>query len=366
MFKKTAVVALAFVAIFAVVWCFAFDVAVSATDIQIPVALTSSRNTGAMTNITFDDTTSTDFVGWYSPMISAWGEPSGYLNYDTSSHAKFSWEFTFTPSAAYTYVIFPRYVVNYGDGTDRTVVYSHSFPAISAGDFELVDSRTLEGIRNDNGVMTVVYSWYLYRAKYTGNAATFTMSCYGDGLGHVEIYTWSFPIFPPKAYKSDGSGSENPDTSSGGGGSGGDTSGGGGGSGGDTSGGGGSGDCQQWNELNQRLNNIEQYLNGINWDLTNLKDKLFDDKYKETELSIAESKFAEAESNVNSIIDGMSIPPLDFTPTVPTIPGSGSGDGTIGTFMDFVGGLWWLTTPLVAACGCWVASLILYGKHDVK
>lgn len=353
MLKKTAVVALAFAAVFVVVWCFAFDVAVSATDIQIPVALTSNRNTGAMTNITFDDTTSTDFVGWYSPMISAWGDPSGYLNFDTSSPAKFSWEFTFTPSSAYTYVIFPRYTVNYGVGnTNKTVVYSHSSPAISAGDFELVDSRTLENI--SNGLTTVDYSWYLYRAKYTGSASTFIMSCYGDGLGDVDIATWSFPIFPPKAYKSDSSGSESSDASSGGG------------SGGDTSGGGGSGDCQQWNELNQRLNNIEQYLNGINWDLANLKDKLFDEKYKESLVSAAESKFAAAESNVNSIIDGMSIPPLDFTPTVPTIPGSGSGDGTIGTFMDFVGGLWWLATPLVAACGCWVASLILYGKHDVK
>lgn len=353
MLKKTVVVALAFVAVFVVAWCFAFNVAVAATDTQIPVALTSNRNTGAMTNITFDDTTSTDFVGWYSPMISAWGDPSGYLNFDTSSPAKFSWEFTFAPSSAYTYVIFPRYTVNYGVGnTNKTVVYSHSSPAISAGDFELVDSRTLENI--SNGLTTVDYSWYLYRAKYTGSSSAFIMSCYGDGLGDVDIATWSFPIFPPKAYKSDGSGSESSDVSSGGG------------SGGDTSGGGSGGDCQQWNELNQRLNNIEQYLNGINWDLANLKDKLFDEKYKETELSIAESKFAVAESNVNSIIDGMSIPPLDFTPTVPTIPGSGSGDGTIGTFMDFVGGLWWLATPLFAACGCWVASLILYGKHDVK
>lgn len=353
MLKKTVVVVLAFAAIFVVAWCFAFNLAVSATDTQIPVALTSNRNTGTMTNITFDDTTSTDFVGWYSPMISAWGDPSGYLNFDTSSPAKFSWEFTFIPSAAYTYVIFPRYTVNYGVGNiNKTVVYSHSSPAISAGDFELVDSRTLENI--SNGLTTVDYSWYLYRAKYTGSASTFIMSCYGDGLGDVDIATWSFPVFPPKAYKSDSSGSESSDASSGGG------------TGGDTSGGGGSGDCQQWNELNQRLDNIEQYLNGINWDLANLKDKLFDEKYKEIEVSIAESKFADAESNVNSIIDGMSIPPLDFTPTVPTIPGSGSGDGTIGTFMDFVGGLWWLATPLVAACGCWVASLILYGKHDVK
>lgn len=354
MLKKTAVVFLAFVAAFVVAWCFAFDIVAGATDTQIPVALTSNRNTGAMTNISFDDTTSADFVGWYSPMISAWGDPSGYLNFDTSSPAKFSWEFTFTPSAAYTYVIFPRYTVNYGVGnTNKTVVYSHSSPAISAGDFELVDSRTLENI--SNGLTTVDYSWYLYRAKYTGSASTFILSCYGDGLADVDIATWSFPIFPPKAYKSDGSGSESSDASSGGG-----------GSGGDTSGGGSGGDCQQWNELNQRLNNIEQYLNGINWDLTNLKDKLFDEKYKEIEVSIAESKYAEAESNVNSIIDGMSIPPLDFTPIVPTIPGSGSGDGTIGTFMDFVGGLWWLSTPLIAACGCWVASLILYGKHDVK
>lgn len=353
MLKKTAVVVLAFVAVFVVAWCFAFNIAVGATDTQIPVALTSNRNTGTMTNITFDDTTSSDFVGWYSPMISAWGDPSGYLNFDTSSPAKFSWEFTFTPSAAYTYVIFPRYTVNYGVGnTNKTVVYSHSSPAISAGDFELVDSRTLENI--SNGLTTVDYSWYLYRAKYTGNAATFIMSCYGDGLGDVDIATWSFPIFPPKVFKSDGTGSESSDASSGGG------------SGGDTSGGGSGGDCQQWNELNQRLNNIEQYLNGINWDLANLKDKLFDEKYKENLVSAAESQYAEAESNVNSIIDGMSIPPLDFTPTVPTIPGSGSGDGTIGTFMDFVGGLWWLATPLVAACGCWVASLILYGKHDVK
>lgn len=362
MLKKTAVVVLAFVAVFVVAWCFAFNIAVSATDAQVPVALTSNRRTGNMTNISFDGTSSSGFLSWYSPMVSAWGDPSGYLNFDTSSGASFGWEFTFTPSAAYTYVIFPRYVVKYGVGnTDKTVVYSHSSPAISAGAFELVDSRVLENV--SDGAITVDYSWELYRAKYTGTASTFIMSCWGPGLSGQTISTWSFPIFPPKAYKSDGSGSESSDSSSGGG-SGGDTSG--GGSGGDTSGGGSGGDCQQWNELNQRLNNIEQYLNGIGWDLADLKDKLFDEYYKEHEVSAAESKYAKAESDVNSIIDGMSIPPLDFTPTVPTIPGSGSGDGTIGTFMDFVGGLWWLATPLVAACGCWVASLILYGKHDVK
>lgn len=353
MLKKTAVIALAFAAVFVVAWCFAFNIAVSATDTQIPVALTSNRRTGSMTNISFDSSSISGFSSWYSPMISAWGDPSGYLNFDTSSGASFGWEFTFTPSAAYTYVIFPRYVVKYGVGnTDKTVVYSHSSPASSAGDFVLIDSRTLENI--SDGAITVDYSWSLYKVTYTGDASSFILNCSGPGLSGQTISTWSFPIFPPKAYLSDGSGSESSDSS------------GGGGSGGDTSGGGGSGDCQQWNELNQRLNNIEQYLNGIGWDLANLKDKLFDEHYKETEVSIAESKFAEAESNVNSIIDGMSIPPLDFTPTVPTIPGSGSGDGTIGTFMDFVGGLWWLATPLVAACGCWVASLILYGKHDVK
>lgn len=346
MLKKTAVVVLAFAAVFVVVWCFAFDIAVAATDVQIPVALTSNRNTGAMTNISFDDTTSTDFVGWYSPMISAWGDPSGYLNFDTSSPAKFSWEFTFTPSAAYTYVIFPRYTVNYGVGnTNKTVVYSHSFPAISVGDFQLVDSRTIENI--SNGLTTVDYSWYLYRAKYTGSASTFVMSCYGDGLGDVDIATWSFPIFSPKAYKSDGSGSESSESSDGG-------------TGGDTSGGGGSGDCQQWNELNQRLNNIEQYLNGIGWDLANLKDKLFDEKYKEDLVSAAVSKYDEAESNVNSIIDNMSIPPLVYNPTVPTIP----GDSGIGSLMDFVGSLWWLAPVLTATCGVWIVSLILYGKHS--
>lgn len=347
MLKKTAVVVLAFVSIFVVVWCFAFDVAVAATDIQIPIALSSNRNTGTMTNISFDGTTSSEMGSWYSPMVSAWGDPSGYLNFDTSSGASFGWEFTFTPSSAYTYVIFPRYVVKYGIGnTNKTVVYSHSSPAISAGAFELVDSRTLENI--SSGTITVDYSWELYRAKYTGSASTFVMTCSGPGLFSGEIHTWSFPIFPPKAYISDGSGSESSESS------------GGGGSGGDTSGGGGSGDCQQWNELNQRLNNIELFLNGINWDLANLKDKLFDEKYKEDLVSAAESKYAEAESNVNSIIDNMSIPPLVYNPTVPTIPGN-SG---IGALMDFVGSLWWLAPVLTATCGVWIVSLILYGKHS--
>lgn len=348
MLKKTAVVFLAFVAAFVVAWCFAFDIVAGATDTQIPVALTSNRNTGAMTNISFDDTTSTDFSGWYGPMISAWGDPVGYLNFDTSSSASFGWEFTFTPSAQYTYVIFPRYTVNYGVGnTNKKVLYAHTSPASSAGDFVLVDSRTLENI--SNGLTTIDYSWYLYRVTYTGNASTFIMTCSGDGLADVDIATWSFPIFAPKAYKSDGSGSESSESS-------------GGGAGGDTSGGSGSGDCQQWNELNQRLNNIELYLNGINWDLSNLKDKLFDENYKSWEVSVAESKYAAAESGVNSIIDGLSIPALDYKPSAPDIPGSTS----IGSLMDFVGGLWWFSVPLVTACGCWVASLILYGKHDVK
>lgn len=352
--KKISVVLFAFVAVFVVCWCFAFDIVATATDTEIPVALSSNRRTGIMTNITYDSTSSSDFVGWYSPMISAWGDPVGYLNFDTSSSVSFGWEFTFAPSAQYTYVIFPRYTVNYGVGnTNKNVVYSHISPASSAGDFVLVDSRTLENI--SNGLSTIDYSWYLYRVTYTGDASTFIMTCSGDGLADVDIATWSFPIFSPKAYKSDGSGSESSDSS-------------GGGTGGDTSGGGGSGsgDCQQWNELNQRLNNIEIYLNGINWDLSSLKDKLFDENYKSWEVSIAESKAAAAESGVNSIIDGMSIPALDFHPEPPTIPGAGSGDGTIGTFMDFVGGLWWISVPLTAACGCWVASLILYGKHDVK
>lgn len=352
MCKKIFVVLFAFFAVFAVCWCFVFDIAVSAADIQIPVSLSSNRNTGSMTNITFDSTSFSSFSGWYSPMISAWGDPSGYLNFDVSSGASFSWDFSFTPSASYTYVIFPRYVVNYGVGnTDKTVVYSHSYPSISAGDFELVDSRTLENV--SDGAITVDYSWDLYRAKYTGTAASFIMYCSGPGLSGQTITTWSFPIFAPKAYVSGGSGSESSEGS-------------GGGTGGETSSGGSSGECQQWNELNQRLNNIEIYLNGIGWDLNELKDKLFDETYKDWEVSLAQSKYDKAESDVNSIIDAMSIPTLDYIPQKPNIPGSGSGDGTIGTFMDFVGGLWWISVPLVTACGCWVASLILYGKHDVK
>lgn len=285
-------------------------------------------------------------------MISAWGSPAGYLNFDMMSVASFSWEFTFSPSSTFTYVIFPRYVVRYGLGnTNKTVVYTNATPAIGAGDFELVDSRTLENI--SDGLTTVDYSWDLYRARYTGTASTFIMTCSGPGLENYDGGTWSFPIFAPRAYKSDGSGSESSEGS-------------GGGTGGDTSSGGGSGDCQQWNELNQRLNNIEIYLNGIGWDLNELKDKLFDETYKDWEVSQAQSKYDKAESDVNSIIDAMSIPTLDYIPQKPNIPGSGSGDGTIGTFMDFVGGLWWISVPLVTACGCWVASLILYGKHDVK
>lgn len=357
MCKKIFVVLFAFLSVFAVCWCFVFDVAVSAADTEIPVSLSSNRNIGSMTNISFDDTSFSQFASWYSPMVSAWGSPVGYLNFDIMSASSFSWEFTFAPSSTYTYVIFPRYEVRYGLGnTNKTVVYSNASPAIGAGDFELVDSRTLENI--SDGSVTVDYTWDLYRARYTGTASTFLMTCSGPGLDTFDNSgTWSFPIFTPKAYKSDGSGSESSEGSGGGSG---------GGSGSDTSSGGGSGDCQQWNELNQRLNNIEIYLNGIGWDLNELKDKLFDETYKDWEVSQAQSKYDKAESDVNSIIDAMSIPALDYIPQKPNIPGSGSGDGTIGTFMDFVGGLWWFSVPLVTACGCWVASLILYGKHDVK
>ena len=341
MCKKIFVILFAFLAVFAVCWCFVFDIAVSAADI------------GSMTNISFDDTSFSQFNSWYSPMVSAWGSPVGYLNFDIMSAASFSWEFTFAPSSTYTYVIFPRYEVRYGLGnTNKTVVYTNATPAIGAGDFELVDSRTLENI--SDGSVTVDYSWDLYRARYIGTSSTFIMTCSGPGIDTFDNSgTWTFPIFTPKAYKSDGSGSESSDVS-------------GGGTGGDTSSGGGSGDCQQWNELNQRLNNIEIYLNGIGWDLNELKDKLFDETYKDWEVSQAQSKYDKAESDVNSIIDAMSIPALDYIPQKPNIPGSGSGDGTIGSFMDFVGGLWWISVPLVTACGCWVASLILYGKHDVK
>ena len=357
MFKKTALVVLAFVAVFVVAWCFAFDIAVSASDIQIPVDLSFNRNTSANNRMTFDNEPNynDNFTGWYSPMVSAWGEPVGYLNDHLYSVGEFSWEFTFDASSDYTYVIFPRYVLNYGSGnTDHTVVYSHASPAIGAGDFELVDSRVLENISDGN--VTVDYSWELYRAKYTGTASTFYMTCSGFTLGlSGTMAWWAFPIFAPKAYKSEGSGSESSESSSGGG------------SGGETSSGGGSGgDCQQWNDLNQRLDNIEIYLNGIGWDLNQFKNDLFDESYKDSEVSQAQSKYEKAESDVNSIIDAMSIPTLDYIPQKPNIPGSGSGDGTIGTFMDFVGGLWWISVPLVTACGCWVASLILYGKHDVK
>lgn len=353
MCKKIFVILFAFLAVFAVCWCFVFDIAVSAADIEIPVSLSSNRNVGSMTNISFDDTSFSQFNSWYSPMVSAWGSPVGYLNFDIMSAASFSWEFTFAPSSTYTYVIFPRYEVRYGLGnTNKTVVYTNATPAIGAGDFELVDSRTLENI--SDGSVTVDYSWDLYRARYIGTSSSFIMTCSGPGIDTFDNSgTWTFPIFTPKAYKSDGSGSESSDVS-------------GGGTGGDTSSGGGSGDCQQWNELNQRLNNIEIYLNGIGWDLNELKDKLFDETYKDWEVSQAQSKYDKAESDVNSIIDAMSIPALDYIPQKPTIPGSGSGDGTIGSFMDFVGGLWWISVPLVTACGCWVASLILYGKHDVK
>lgn len=352
MCKKIFVVLFAFLAVFAVCWCFAFDIAVSAADTEIPVSLSSNRNIGIMTNISFDDTSLSQFNSWYSPMVSAWGSPVGYLNFDMMSAASFSWEFTFSASSSYTYVIFPRYEVRYGLGnTNKSVVYTNGTPAIGAGDFELVDSRTLENV--SNGLTTVDYSWDLYRARYTGSASTFLMTCSGRGLENYDGGTWSFPIFAPKAYQSYGSGSESSEGS-------------GGGSVGETSSGGGSGDCQQWNELNQRLNNIEIYLNGIGWDLNELKDKLFDETYKDWEVSQAQSKYDKAESDVNSIIDAMSIPALDYIPQKPNIPGSGSGDGTIGSFMDFVGGLWWISVPLVTACGCWVASLILYGKHDVK
>ena len=352
MCKKIFVVLFAFLAIFAVCWCFVFDVAVSAADTEIPVTLSSNRNIGSMTNISFDNTSSSQFASWYSPMVSAWGSPVGYLNFDMMANGSFSWEFTFEPSSTFTYVIFPRYEVRYGLGnTNKTVVYTNATPAIGAADFELVDSRTLENI--SDGLTTVDYSWDLYRARYTGTTSTFLMTCSGPGLDNYDGGTWSFPIFVPRAYKSDGSGSESSEGS-------------GGGTGGETSSGGGSGDCQQWNELNQRLNNIEIYLNGIGWDLNELKDKLFDETYKDWEVSQAQSKYDKAESDVNSIIDAMSIPTLDYIPQKPNIPGSGSGDGTIGSFMDFVGGLWWISVPLVTACGCWVASLILYGKHDVK
>ena len=353
MCKKIFVILFAFLAVFAVCWCFVFDFAVSAADSEISVTLTANRNIGSMTNISFDDTSMSQFNSWYSPMISAWGSPAGFLNFDIMSSASFSWEFTFAPSSVYTYVIFPRYEVRYGLGnTNKTVVYTNATPAIGAGDFELVDSRTLENI--SDGSVTVDYTWDLYRARYTGTASSFLMTCSGPGLDTFDVSgTWTFPIFAPKAYLSDGSGSESSEGS-------------GGGTGGETSSGGGSGDCQQWNELNQRLNNIEIYLNGIGWDLNELKDKLFDETYKDWEVSQAQSKYDKAESDVNSIIDAMSIPTLDYIPQKPTIPGSGSGDGTIGSFMDFVGGLWWISVPLVTACGCWVASLILYGKHDVK
>lgn len=352
MCKKIFVVLFAFLAVFAVCWCFVFDIAVSAADTEIPVSLSSNRNIGSMTNISFDNTSLSQFASWYSPMVSAWGSPVGYLNFDMMANGSFSWEFTFEPSSTYTYVIFPRYEVRYGLGnTNKTVVYTNATPAIGAADFELVDSRTLENI--SDGLTTVDYSWDLYRARYTGTSSTFLMTCAGPGLDNYDGGTWSFPIFSPKAYQSDGGGSESSDVS-------------GGGAGGETSSGGGSGDCQQWNELNQRLNNIEIYLNGIGWDLNELKDKLFDETYKDWEVSQAQSKYDKAESDVNSIIDAMSIPTLDYIPQKPNIPGSGSGDGTIGTFMDFVGGLWWFAVPLATACGCWVASLILYGKHDVK
>ena len=352
MCKKIFVVLFAFLAVFAVCWCFVFDIAVSASDTEIPVSLTSNRNFGSMTNISFDNTSFSQFASWYSPMVSAWGSPVGYLNFDMMSNASFSWEFTFEPSSSYTYVIFPRYEVRYGlENTNQTVVYTNTTPAIGAGDFELVDSRTLENI--SDGLTTVDYSWDLYRARYTGTTSFFSMTCSGPGIANYDGGTWSFPIFSPKAYMSSGSGSESSDSS-------------GGGTGGETSSGGGSCDCQQWNELNQRLNNIEIFLNGIGWDLNELKDKLFDETYKDWEVSQAQSKYDKAESDVNSIIDALSIPTLDYIPQKPNIPGSGSGDGTIGSFMDFVGGLWWISVPLVTACGCWVASLILYGKHDVK
>ena len=231
MCKKIFVILFAFLSVFAVCWCFVFDIVVSAADTEIPVSLSSNRNIGGMTNILFEDTSSSQFNSWYSPMVSAWGSPVGYLNFDIMSGAPFSWEFTFAPSSTYTYVIFPRYDVRYGVGnTNRTVVYSNATPAIGAGDFELVDSRTLENI--SDGLTTVDYSWDLYRARYTGTASTFIMTCSGPGLQSADGGTWSFPIFTPKAYMSDGGGSESSEGS-------------GGGTGGETSSGGGSGDCQQ-------------------------------------------------------------------------------------------------------------------------
>lgn len=353
MLKKSLVVLLAFLAVFVVCWCFAFDVAVSAADVEVAMSLTSNANTGSMTSISFGDTPTSDFSVWYGAMVSAWGNPVGYLSFDTSSALRFSWDFVFTPAGSYDYIIIPRYTVSYGEGnTNSGVTYTSATPAVSAGLWVEVDSRTLENI--SNGLTTIDYSWVLYQYNYSGTSSgskvsSITMNCIGDGLGAAFPQSWSFPIFAPKAYTTSQSGDTSGSTSESGSTSVSDS----------TSGSGSGCDCQQWDVLNQRLDSIELYLNSINWDLSELNDKLWDESYKASEVSAAESKFAEASRDTQSLIDGMSIPVLDYEPSVPDIPGSNS----IGTLMDFVGGLWWVSVPLVTACGCWVASLLLYGKH---
>lgn len=285
-------------------------------------------------------------------MVFVWGSFVGYFNFDIMSVAPFFWEFIFVLSSTYTYVIFPRYEVHYGLGnTSRTVVFSNASPAIGAGDFVLLDSCIFENI--SDGLIIVDYSWDLYCVCYIGIVLIFIMICLGLGFESGDVGIWLFFIFVLKVYKSDGSGFEF-------------FEGFGGGIGGEIFFGGGFGDCQQWNELNQWFNNIEIYFNGIGWDLNEFKDKFFDEFYKDFEVSQAQFKYDKAESDVNSIIDVMFIFIFDYIFQKFNIFGSGFGDGIIGFFMDFVGGLWWFVVFFVIVCGCWVVLFILYGKYDVK
>lgn len=294
------------------------------------------------------------FSGMFDSMIAAYGSPVAWAY---SSNGIIGATAHFDVSSSPVYWIVPRYEVstsNDGGATFASVYYSASSPAVSAGDWVEVDSRTLENITS--GSVTIDYQWTLY--KYTGwREGVLECSMLLSGSDYAFL---DYPIFAPQAFSSGGGGTGE---ESGGGGT------------GEESGGGGS-SCQQWDALNLRLDLIEAALSAIDFDIKQADkttekvfesvEKLREDlkeptPHQKEETSKAEQNLADVNSAVSQFIDDMSIPQVVFNPSVPSLP---DDNGNATDVIGFVTNLYPLNIILPLGVGLWVTYLIIHGVRS--
>ena len=295
----------------------------------------------------------TDIASVFSPATTVYGSPVGWLYRFWGNSLDYNGKVYFTVNADYDYLIVPYYNFNFtitggavGGGSGGYIKYL-SADAISAGDYEVVDSVDSEEFSTD--ITTYQYGFQLLRARHNSTSSTVVFNAVVSGMyDPANTNVLALPFYAPKAFKSSGGGGS--DTSSGGGGV--------NPSSGTSSGGGGS--CPEWSELVSKVDYMNQYLNSISWQLDSFEKKMFDENYESYKRQQMHDKVTEASMLIQSVVDGMSFPKMQPDYNKPTL----SATSEIGGIMDRVGRWWFLTPILTCAVPLWVVSLILYGKKN--